>query len=260
MAFCKFCGRQLSEGEVCNCQNQQSNQFNSMNNGFNPTPEFNNQYPDSGDGIVSDNSKGKKKSTLIIAGIAVIFIIILSLLSALIAGSSYKKPFKNIVRGVNKNDIELILEQILTDDMMEDVKDEIEDETDSDWKEFCEDAEDVMEEMKEYLEDDYGKNVKFSVKFLDKKDAKKREIKSLEKLYDSTDNDIEIKKAYKVKLELTVKGKDDNENMKLWLYSVNIKGEGWKIMIDNDTLTDIENDLDDIIDSDIYEDIIDDIL
>ncbi len=161
---------------------------------------------------------------------------------------------------MNKNNIELILEQVLTDDMMEDVKDEIEDETDSDWKEFCEDAEDVMEEMKEYLEDDYGKNVKFSVKFLDKKDAKKREIKNLEKLYDSTDNDIEIKKAYKVKLELTIKGKDDDENMKLWLYSVNIKGEGWKIMIDNDTLTDIENDLDDIIDSDIYEDIIDDIL
>ncbi|MDE5620079.1 MAG: hypothetical protein K2O29_04995 [Ruminococcus sp.] len=258
MAFCKFCGRQLTDGEVCNCQSLQGNQSNDMNNGFNPT--FNNQYTDSNDGDIQSESKGKKKLTLMIAGIAVIFIIILSLLSALIAGNSYKKPFNRIVRGVNKNDIELILEQFMTEDMMEEVKDEIEDETDGDWKEFCKDAEEVMEEMKEYLEDDFGKNVKFSVKFLDKDDAKKREIKNLEKLYALIDDDIEIKKAYKIKLELRIKGKDDDEDIKLNLYSVNIKGEGWKIMIDNDIINDLENGIEDIIDTDIYKDIIEDIL
>ncbi len=258
MAFCKFCGRQLTDSEVCDCQNRQGNQFNDMNSGFNPTS--NNQYTDSNSGDIQSESKGKKKLTLMFAGIAVIFIIILSLLSALIAGNSYKKPFNRIVRGVNKNDIELILEQFMTEDMLEEVKDEIEDETDGDWKEFCEDAEEAMEEMKEYLEDDFGKNVKFSVKFLDKKDAKKREVKNLEKLYNSIDEDIEIKKAYKIKLELKVKGKDDDEDMKLNLYSVNIKGEGWKLMIDNDILNDLENGIEDIVDTDIYEDIIQDIL
>lgn len=257
MAFCKFCGRQLTEGEVCDCQNRQGNQFNSTDNSFNPA--FNNQYSDGGD--IKSESKGKKKLTLIFAGIAVIFIIILSLLSALIAGNSYKRPFNRIVRGINRNDIELVLEQFMTDDMMEEVKDSVEDETDENWKEFCEDAEEAMEEMKEYLEDDFGKNVKFSVKFLDKKDAKKREIKNLEKLYNVIDEDIEIKKAYKIKLELRVKGKDDDDDMKLNLYSVNIKGEGWKLMIDNDILNDLEDGIEDIIDNtDIYEDIIEDIL
>lgn len=256
MAFCKFCGRQLTEGEVCDCQNRQGNQFNSTDNSFNTA--FNNQYSDGGD--IQSEPKRKKKTTIFIAAAAVLIVIFI-IIFALISGSSYKKPFNRIVRGINRNDIELVLEQFMTDDMMEEVKDTVEDETDENWKEFCEDAEEAMEEMKEYLEDDFGKNVKFSVKFLDKKDAKKREIKNLEKLYNFIDKDIEIKKAYKIKLELRVKGKDDDEDMKLNLYSVNIKGEGWKLMIDNDILNDLEDGIGDIIDNtDIYEDIIEDIL
>ncbi|MBO5105168.1 MAG: hypothetical protein J6B74_08955 [Ruminococcus sp.] len=252
MAFCKFCGRQLTEGEVCNCQNQQNSQFNGTNNGFN------NQYQDGGD--VQSESKGKKKLVLISAGIAVVFIIILSLLSALIVGSSYKRPFNKIVRGINKNDIELILEQFATEDMMDEIKEEVEKQYDGEWNDFCDDAEDGMEEIKEYLEDDFGKNVKFSVDFVDKKDAKKREIKNIEKLYKTIDKDIEIKKAYKVKVELQIEGKDDDDDIKLNLYSVNIKDEGWKLMIDNEIISDLQNDIEDLIDTDIYEDIIDDII
>ncbi|MDE5770852.1 MAG: hypothetical protein K2I06_04345 [Ruminococcus sp.] len=257
MAFCKFCGRQLTEGEVCNCQNPQNQSFNNMNNGFNSPPDFNNQYTDGG--AVPTEPQKKNKTTLMLAAAAAAFIVVVVIVLALISGSSYKKPFNRIVKGINKNDIEIIMEQFMTQDMMEDVKDEIEDESDEDWKEFCDEAEEAMEEMKEYLEDDFGKNVKFSVKILDKKDAKKREIKNIEKLYSYIDDDIEIKKAYKIKLELRIKGKDDDEDMKLNLYSVNIKGEGWKIMFDNEILSDLEDGIENIIDTDIYEDIIDDL-
>ncbi len=258
MAFCKFCGRQLTDGEVCNCQNQQVNQSNDMNNGFNST--FNNQYPDYNGGAVPSEPDNKKKTNIMIIAAAAVLVIVFIIIFASILGGSYKKPFNRFIRGINKNDIELSLEQFLTEDMMDDLKDRIEKETDEEWQDVCDDAEDAMEEMKEYLEDDYGKNVKFSLKFLNKKDAKKREIKNIEKLYDLEDYDIEIKKAYKVKVELRIKGKDDEEDMKLNLYSVNIKGEGWKMMIDDEFIEEIKYDIEDIVDTSIYEDIIDDVL
>lgn len=238
-----------------------------MNNGFNPAPEFNNQYPDfnnqypdyNGGNIPAEPDNKKKTNIMIIAAVAAV-VIVFVIIFALILGGSYKKPFNRFIKGINKNDIELSLEQLFTEDMMDNVKDDIEDETDGDWQEFCDDAEEAMEEMKEYLEDDYGKNVKFSVKFLNKKDAKKRELKNIEKLYNLDDDEIEIKKAYKVKVELRIKGKDDDEDMKLNLYSVNIKGEGWKIMVDDEFIDEIRYDIEDIVDTGIYEEIIDDVL
>ena len=258
MAFCKFCGRQLTEGEVCNCQNQQLNQFNNMNSGFNTQFEPNNQNYNAGDIPVEPNKKKTTNIMIISAGVllAILFIIVF----VLILGNAYKKPFNKLIRGINKNNAELILEQLLTDDMMDDFMDEIEDmDKDESREDFFDDSEEAMEEMKEYLEDDYGKNVKFSVKFISKKDAKKREIKNIERLYNLEDYDVEIKNAYKVKVELRVKGREDDEDMKMNLYSVNIKGEGWKVMVDDEAIDDIRYDIEDIMDTSIYEDIIDDI-
>ena len=232
MAFCKFCGRQLTEGEVCNCQNQQLNQFNNMNSGFNTQFEPNNQNYNAGDIPVEPNKKKTTNIMIISAGVllAILFIIVF----VLILGNAYKKPFNKLIRGINKNNAELILEQLLTDDMMDDFMDEIEDmDKDESREDFFDDSEEAMEEMKEYLEDDYGKNVKFSVKF--------------------------ISNAYKVKVELRVKGREDDEDMKMNLYSVNIKGEGWKVMVDDEAIDDIRYDIEDIMDTSIYEDIIDDI-
>ena len=58
---------------------------------------------------------------------------------------------------------------------------------------------------------------------------------------------------------MRVKGREDDEDMKMNLYSVNIKGEGWKVMVDDEAIDDIRYDIEDIMDTSIYEDIIDDI-
>lgn len=248
MAFCKYCGKQLSENEICNCRKQ--------NNTYTPDIDFDgmSQKTDTVTNTVNKKPKGKKY--LIIPAVLVAAVVLLAGISC--SANAYKRPLKNIVRGINKNNIELILKQVMTDDMLEDFKENAVDD-DGDWKDFCDDTNDGMEELKEYIEDDFGKHFKVSAEITDKKDAKKREIKNLEKSCDSRNMDCKIKKAYKLKTELTFKGKDEEKSMKLYVYSVKLKNEGWKLMLDDEGLDDFEYDLGDIIDTKVYREIADDI-
>lgn len=248
MAFCKYCGKQLSENEICNCRTPEKK--------YTPDVDF--------DGISQETTETPVKKTRKLTGknfilIPVILLVIIAVFSGIsYSANAYKRPLKNMVRGINKNNIELILSQVMTEDMLEDFKENAVDD-DSNWKEFCEDTEEGMEELKEYIEDDFGKHFKISAEILSKKDAKKREIKNLEKVCDENDMDCEIKKAYKLKTELTFKGKSEEKTMKLNVYSVKLAGEGWKLMLDEEALEDFEYDLDDIIDTKVYREIADDI-
>lgn len=248
MAFCKYCGKQLSENEICNCRTPEKK--------YTPDVDF--------DGISQETTETPVRKTRKLTGKNLILIpVILLVVIAVSAGLSYsanayKRPLKNMVRGINKNNIELILNQIMTEDMLEEFKENAVDD-DRNWKDFCEDTEEGMEELKEYIEDDFGKHFKISAEILSKKDAKKREIKNLEKVCEENDMDCEIKKAYKLKTELTFKGKSEEKTMKLNVYSVKLEDEGWKLMLDEETLDDLEYDLDDIIDTKVYREIADDI-
>lgn len=248
MKFCKYCGKKLSDNETCNCR--------TANNTYTPDIDFdgiNLNTENSG----SEPQKTKNKKSLIIPAIILIVAVILYAGISCSAGA-YKRPLKNMVRGINKNKIELILKQVMTEDMLEDFKENVTDD-DTDWDDFCDDTEDGMKELKEYIEDDFGKHFRVSAEILSRKDAKKREVKNLEKVCDSRNMDCKIKKAYKLKTEITFKGKSEEKNMKLWVYSVKLKDEGWKLMLDEETLDDFEYDLDDIIDTKVYKDIADDI-
>lgn len=249
MAFCKYCGKRLAENEICNCH--------TLNNSY--TPDINMDY-DNQDNTAPDSTAKIKlpiKKLLLIPIIILIIILIASGISY--SANAYRQPVKNIIKGINKNNIELILEQIMTKDELEEFKEDVVSDLDEDWNDFCDDTAEGMEELKEYIEDDFGKHFKVSAKIINSKDAKKREIKNLEKSYQSADMDVKIKKAYKLKTELTFKGKNDKKSMKLWVYSVKLKDEGWKLMLDEEAMEDFEYDLDDIIDTKVYREIADDI-
>lgn len=247
MSFCKYCGKQLSDNEICNCRTPQKTY----------TPDIDlNGIAQNTDTSADKTKKSKGKKYLIVATAFLTAIVLLSGISY--SANAYKRPLKNIIRGINKNNIELILEQVMTDDMLEDYKENAVDD-DGDWKDFCKDTESGMEELKEYIEDDFGKHFKVSAEILSKKDAKKREIKSLEKVCDSRNMECTIQKAYKLKTEITFKGKSEEKNMKLYVYSVKLKGDGWKLMLDEETLDDFEYDLDDVIDTKVYREIANDI-
>lgn len=248
MAFCKYCGKRLEENEVCNCR--------TTNNSY--TPDISMDYENQD--TITPPAPSKKlpvKKLLLIPAILLVIILIASGISY--SANSYRRPVKNIVKGINKNDIELILEQIMTEEELEEFKEDAVNDSDEDWDDFCDDTEEGMEELKEYIEDDFGKHFKVSAKIINSKDAKKREVKNLEKSYQAMNMDVDIKKAYKLKTELTFKGKSDKKSMKLWVYSVKLKDEGWKLMLDDEAMEDFEYDLDDIIDTKVYREIADDI-
>ena len=201
MAFCSIFGKVIADCMVCDCQMQAQN---------NPPVQ-----------------NGGNKKQLIVIGISAVAVIVVLCLIISSIGGGYKDPINDLVKGFNKNDMETMLEATMPKDAIKELKDDIEDE-DEDWKDVIDEANDYIEEAKEDLEDDYGKNVKLSVKFLDKKDVKKSDMKKLKERYDDY-YDAEIKKAYKVKIEMTLKGKDDKDTEKGWLYVVNVKGDGWKV-------------------------------
>lgn len=253
MAFCKYCGRRLSENEVCNCNRQ--------GNTYKPDIDLN-SYPNNENISVETTETPEKKKLprkkIFVAVLIVLILIFVSGISSYL-GNAYKIPLKKAVKGINRNNIQLILEQFMTEDMLEQYKEKVTGEQDINWKEYCEDTNDGIEELKEYIEDDFGKRFKVSAKVVEAKDAKKREQRSIEEYCKSIDMECDIKKAYKLKTEITLKGKDEEKTMKVWLYSAKLKDEGWKIVFDEETIDDFEYELDDIIDMKVYRDIAEDI-
>ena len=79
--------------------------------------------------------------------------------------------------------------------------------------------------MIDALEDDYGKNIKFKVKFEEKDEMKNRDIKDYEDTLD-----VDISKGYEVKFTLTVKGKKDKDELDFVALVGKVDGEGWKLL------------------------------
>lgn len=217
MAFCPNCGKALPDGVACDCQN---------NNAF-------------GDSPVSKKKGGKK--FLAIGGVAVVAVTAVVLLTSTLGGG-YKKPVNDLVDSLNKGDSAKMFSAVIPDSKIKEMKKELKD-SKFDWDDLMDEIDDGLENVMEDLEDEYGKNVKFSVKFLDKKKVKGDELEEIEELYDET-FDAEISKVYKVKTEITIKGKKDKDSEKSWLYVAKVKGDDWKVTTYND-----ESGITDMLDS-----------
>lgn len=200
MAFCKNCGRELQDGEVCNC----SNTF----------------------GEVTTTKKKITVKFLAAGGVAIVLVVaVVMLFSSL--GGGYKKPVKYLIDSLNKGNAEKMFYAIAPDKKIKEMKKEMKD-SKFDWDDLVELMEKGLESGMESLEKQYGKNVKFDVKFLDKKKIKGDDLDEIEEMYDD-EFDAEITKAYKVKTEITIKGKKDKDSNTNWLYVVKVKGDDWKV-------------------------------
>ena len=231
MPFCQFCGKQYPDGGSCDCAEAQSANSGNVGSSYNPYSENSGEAAAEKSNPIKNLIAGfkggdNKNQTLglVCIGVAalIVLIIIINILGA-VFGGGYKKPIKDFVKGFNNADSKKLMESILPDSAIDDLKDEYDD----DWKDMLEDLDDDLEDALDDLEDEYGKHAKLSVDFLDKKKASKSDLEELEEIYDEVD--ATVKKAYKVKVEMTFKGKDDEESEKLTLYVVKIKGDGWKL-------------------------------
>ena len=266
MAFCKYCGNKLEDGELCTCEEAVAEArkaaeaaSGSAQDAAEPAvvgvpdsaktgaeaPGYPAPASDMGAAEVKADDSTFKKGIGLLAAAAAIIILIIILLASLLGGS-YKTPLKKAVKGINKCDTELIMSAVLTDDQIEEIKEEAED-ADEDYKDMIKDFDKLLEDATEVLEDEYfGKHMKVSYKITDKeKVSKKKELREIEDYYE--DNDEEVKKAYKLKIELTVEGKDEEVESKLSVYSVKLKGGDWVLYADEDELTSVAEDFEEPI-------------
>ena len=206
MSFCANCGKPLQDGEVCNCQNATNNIYAP------PMP---------------NNSKTIGKGLAVMGAGLVAGVVIIALVFSAVFGGGYKKPIKDYVKAMNNHDTKKMLSVVLPESKMKELKKEMKDSI-IDWDAFLDKMDDSIEEAMEELEDDYGKNVKFSAKILDKEKLKGDELEEIQEEYED-EFDAEIKKAYKLKVKMTIKGKKDEETDKASVYVVKVKGDDWKL-------------------------------
>ena len=205
MAFCKFCGNEIPEGSQCSCAESQA-----------AATAQESAAPSAPEAAAEKNSN--KAAIVLVAGLIVILVIIVALVSS-IAGGGYKKPVSDFEKALNKTDGELLAECMYGDDMIDELD-----------KDDFDKLSKSLEWLVELCEEEYGKNVKFTIKIDDKEKISKSELKDLEEIYlDSYDLDVEISKGYELEGTLKVKGKDDKDEEDIELTVVKIKGEGWKI-------------------------------
>lgn len=166
---------------------------------------------------------GAKKSFAPIIAIAAVIIVIVLLILKLIFGGSYKDPIDNMFKGMETGKGKYIykaLPAFLLEEQYDDMKK----------SEIIDNLDDLAESYLDHLEDEYGDDIKISVKYKDKEKIDKDDLEELEEMYeDSYDSKIKISKGYEVKIKATVKGDDDKETDTTSINVYKINGD-WCIM------------------------------
>jgi len=220
MPNCEFCGKELEEGQKCDCEKAVSSpvEEKAVDAAENVTAaaETVTAVP-----VTSDNSSSKNKIKGIIA--AVVGLILIIDLASAASTAAIKKPVKQYFKAVNKISGETLGKSIYDKDMMD--KD--------DWEDIDEVYEQIEEQLENYhnnLEDEYGNNVKVSYKIKNKTKIKKKDLKDAEDIYDDYyDMDVKITKGYYISAEVTFKGKEDKGSSHRGFTVYKIKGAGWKL-------------------------------
>lgn len=204
MAFCKYCGKELDKDGKCTCEASTGKSV--------PDREH----------IKADKSPegGAKKALIIIGIIAVIAVIAAIAILIFTAVNAYKKPVKDMVKGINRGDTERIISAMYTEDEQSELKVRVKDKG-FEWDSYISDNDKSIDTIRK------SKNIK----------RIKADIVAKEKLDGSNLTDVEnyykqsfgeeVKKAYRVEVKFTVKYKDGNKNDDGWLTVAKIKDGGW---------------------------------
>lgn len=161
------------------------------------------------------------------AGGLVALIVVIVLLASLLGGGGYKKPIKTYFAWMNGKSIteskvkSMYPEEIL--DLMDDAGMDLDD--------LVEVLEDSSKENLDSLEDAYGDDVKISYKIKEADKMDKDDLSEykddLKDMYDIPKKDV--KAAYEVEVEVTIKGDEDKDSNDMDLVVVKI-GSKWCLM------------------------------
>ncbi len=178
------------------------------------------------DGVVNSFKQNPKMLLLLLIPVAVVFLaVVIIVLTTILGGGGYKKPLKDFQNGYNSNNCEKMLTAMLPSDAIKELKDELKDDEDMSWKEAMDTLNDLVKESKE---DDYGRNAKMTIKVTSHSKVDRDDLRSLRSYYDSM-TDKQIDKAVKVKVRISIKGRDDSDTTRTSMYVVHFKNDGWKM-------------------------------
>ena len=179
-----------------------------------------------------------RKGMTIICILLVLLVLLLALIISMLGGS-YRKAVNDLVRGVNTCNSELVLRSVFPADYLDAVKEDVSDE-DEDWDYIIDDFNEVIESIQESAEDEYfGRSPKLSIKITERDKVSSRTRKKIAEHFD--DLDCDISRMYKLKTEITVRGKDASESAKVNLYAVKPKGGRWVVYADEKAAERIED-------------------
>lgn len=204
MAYCKYCGNELDKNGKCTCAESKKGDVPSKTT---PAP-------------AADDNKSKK--ILIIVCICVAVTLICFIAGFIFgAANAYKRPIKEMVKGINKGDTERIISAMYTEDAAAELKVRSKDKGIS-WDDYIDQNDKSIDTIRN------SKNIKkIKVKILAKEKLSGSNFTEVEKFFYTT-YDEEIKKAYRVEVEFTVKYKDGEEVKTGWLNVAKTKSDGWK--------------------------------
>ncbi len=174
---------------------------------------------------IKNVGKTKDKNTIIgLCAIAVVLVLLIILFANLFGGHAYEKPIENLLKAIEKTDGKAYAEAF-PDYINESAEDMLDfyDEYD-DVEEYYE--EELLKDMLDELEDEYGDKIKLSYKIKDKDKLSDKKLKNLEDdIEDYYDEEVDVTNGYELKIELKVKGKDDDdkETARLNVYKIDGK-------------------------------------
>lgn len=201
MARCKLCGKKLKKGGECSCRN---------------TVDAENEAA-----VPADVRKKPRILRWIIA-IAVLIAAIALAVTIFISSNAYKNPVRDTVKGINKGDYERILNAMYTEEYIGDMQRNAE-MSGLSWKDYLKKNGKAVESAIDGL----GiRKVKSEI--LAKEKMSGSNFDRIENYYESKYN-ADVRKAYRVEVEFTIKEKGQKVSQKGWLCVVKVKDEGWKL-------------------------------
>lgn len=171
---------------------------------------------------VEDYENKKKKNIFTYIGIgAVAVLIVVIIIVIIIVMNAYKKPVRNLVKGMNRANTEILMEAVYPEDVVTykhiDAKN-----NGISWEDYLQNNDNLI---KSRLENMYFKKAKCKVLAKEKISGS-----NFDKIHDFYIDkyDVEINKAYRLEVNMTFRTNSGSETPSGWICVVKIKGEGWK--------------------------------
>lgn len=216
MEYCKYCGKKLDKNGRCSCKDFLKE--NPEKESVDTEVIFDGKKPIKADALTKD----KLKKYGILAAVAAVILLIFILAAAIyFSANAYKTPIKDVIKGVNKVDTELILESVYTEDALAEKRVTVKN-SELTWKDYLKQNDKKIDSK---LDEAGFKRAKYDI--VAKEKLSGSNLEEIEKFY-ADEYGADVKKAYRVEVEFVFKTKGGEETPNCWLTVVKLKNEGWK--------------------------------